>query len=351
LSADQIVVASAEFVRRMGGDPHIITVFGGSGVDAGALGQRVAAISGLPVWVRGAAGVERLILTRLTEVHGGWGLVVPLVLGGLIIFGTLLGSIADREREIYTFSALGLGPAHVGFLFLAEAGVYATVGGMGGQLLAQLVSRVAFALAERGLIQPPEINFSSTNALFALATVMVTVLISAAYPAVRASRSANPGVARTWKMPEPVGDDWTMTFPFTVSAYDITGVIGFLAEHFREHDDAGLGGFAARDVCIGRDPDAGALKLSAHVALAPFDLGVTQDFRLTAVASEIAGVEEVRIRARRVSGSPADWRRTNRVFVQELRKQFLLWRTLSAETMERYRLQTLQELGESSGQR
>ena len=136
-----------------------------------------------------------------------------------------------------------------------------------------------------------------------------------------------------------------MTFPFTVSAYDITGVVSFLAEHFRQHDDVGLGVFASQDVKISRAEDTGHLVLSARLVLAPFDLGVTQDFSLTASPSQIPGVDEVSIRAARLSGAASDWQRANRVFLQDLRKQFLLWRTLSADVVESYRMQTLQALG------
>jgi hypothetical protein len=305
----------------------------------------------LSVWARYPEGIYRLVFTRLAELAGGLALIVPVVLGGLIIFGTMLGSIADREKEIYTFSALGLAPAHVGLLFFAEAAVYAVVGGMGGQILAQFVAMVASMLAEAGLIPPPAINFSSTNALFAMAIVMATVIISAIYPAIRASRSANPGLARAWRMPPPEGDELKMVFPFTVSAYDITGVVSFLAEHFRAHDDAGLGSFAAQDVRIDRGRDSGALELHAELALAPFDLGVTQAFTLTASPSDIPGVDEVAIRASRHSGAAGDWTRANRVFLHDLRKQFLLWRTLTHEMIEQYRGRTLEALGEIEDER
>jgi hypothetical protein len=171
------------------------------------------------------------------------------------------------------------------------------------------------------------------------------VLVSAVYPAVKASRCANPGIARTWRMPQPAGDVLSMTFPFTVSAYDMSGVVSFLAEHFRHHDDAGLGSFAAQQVRLARTTEH-KVQLHAHVSLAPFDLGITQRFALTAVASEIPGVDEVRVEAVRTSGTVADWHRANRTFVAELRRQFLLWRTLSAENIEAYRLQTSVELGE-----
>jgi hypothetical protein len=42
----------------------------------------------------------------------------------------------------------------------------------------------------------------------------------------------------------------------------------------------------------------------------------------------------------------SDWKRSNKVFLRELRRQFLLWRTLATEVVESYRMETLRVLGE-----
>ena len=68
---------------------------------------------------------------------------------------------------------------------------------------------------------------------------------------------------------------------------------------------------------------------------------------MTATPSEIPGVDEVGIHCHRISGTQGDWQRTNRVFIHGLRKQFLLWRTLSEDAIENYRTRTLLELGEA----
>ena len=34
---------------------------------------------------------------------------------------------------------------------------------------------------------------------------------------------------------------------------------------------------------------------------------------------------------------PANWERFNRIFINDLRKQFLIWRALNHEAMENYR--------------
>jgi hypothetical protein len=179
------------------------------------------------------------------------------------------------------------------------------------------------------------------TAVVTIFIVMATVLISTIYPAYKASKSANPGVARTWKVPKPQGDLHEIVFPFTVSAYDMKGMVSFLREHFENHADVSLGSFAAQEAEVFRaDEQGGRLGLRARVWLAPFDLGVSQSFEMQSRPSEIEGIWEIMIRFRRLSGRPANWERFNKVFINDLRKQFLIWRALGVEAMEAYRART-----------
>ncbi len=340
---DAVAIVSAELARQLGGRVASITIYPEKGVDIQKMGDRVAAVTRLPTYVGDKGGVHRLLFTTLTEASGWRDLLIPVVLGGLIIFATMLGSVSDREKEIYAFSALGLAPPHVASLFFAEAGVYSVVGGMGGYLLGQVVSttvnRISVAFELRHL---PTMNYSSMNAIVTLLIVMGTVLISTIYPAVKASRSANPGIQRSWKIGKPARDLYDLVFPFTVSAYDITGVVSFLREHFENFSDTALGVFATSSVHSFRTSED-MLGLRAEVALAPFDLGVSQRFALLAQPSEIEGIQEIRILLRRLSGTGGDWQRANRVFISELRKQLLIWRSVAPEVMEQYRQKTLQQ--------
>jgi len=175
---------------------------------------------------------------------------------------------------------------------------------------------------------------------------MSTVVLSTIYPAVKASRSANPGIQRTWKIAEPKGNLHDLLFPFTVSEYDFTGVVSFLEEHFNNLRDASVGGFATEDCQVVRQAGNNMLGLQAHVALAPFDLGIEQDISILSRPSDVEGIDEVRVGMRRTSGAYGDWRRANRVFINELRKQFLLWRALDPSIIEQYRERTLARLSE-----
>jgi hypothetical protein len=339
---DSVVVIGTDVARDMGGEIRSLTIYPADTSTIDELSENISAVTRLPTYVGHRGGVERLIFTSLTRASGWKDLLVPVLLGGLIIFATLLGSVSDREREIYTFSSLGLAPPHVASLFFAEASVYAVVGGMGGYLLGQVVAVLLGWMSAKGWVSVPTMNYSSTNAIVTILIVMGTVLVSTIYPALKASRSANPGIQRAWKIPKPKDDLYDLVFPFTVSTYDITGVVSFLKEHFENFSDTSVGCFATNRCHIFRQADSDMLGFQADVALAPFDLGVNQRFALLSQPSDIEGIDEVRIMICRTSGTSGDWQRANRLFINDLRKQLLIWRSLPTEVMEQYRERTLE---------
>jgi hypothetical protein len=338
LPVDSTAIISTRTAQALGATLRAVHLYVSDPARAAFLADDLAAMIPFPISATREDGVYRHLLGPKLKASGAADLFFPLLLGGLVIFGAMLGSVADREREIYSFSALGLAPAHVAGLFFAEAMVYSFLGGLGGYLLAQGMVKVLTFLAGYGLVRRPEMNYSSGNAVIAILIVMGTVLLSALYPAIRASRSANPGILRAWRPPRPKGDRCDIVFPFTISDRDVEGVISFLKEHFDNFGDTGLGVFIARDTRVLR-PDKGRPILTSAVSLAPFDLGVAQTVELSTRPSEIADIDEVALVLVRQSGEPKDWERLNKLFLDDLRKQFLIWRTLSPETMESYRRQ------------
>ncbi len=340
LAPDGVVIVSAEVARQMDASLRAITIYAEDTTTATRVAEDTARLLGIPIAGTREDSVYYHRFGTTLAATGLGDLVMPIILGGLVVFGTMLGSVADREKEIYTFSALGLAPPHVASLFFAEALVFSVIGGLGGYLTAQAVLEGLKFLATLGLAVVPEINYSSTNSIITILIVMGTVMISAVYPAIKASRSANPGVMRSWQLPAPEGDVMKIVFPFTVSSYDITGVVSFLKEHFDNFKDTSLGSFLARKTRL-QLADAEPLGIDSELALAPFDLGVTQKFSLRSAPSEIPGIDEVTIRLERLSGQPKDWKRLNKILLDDLRKQFLIWRSLPEETMEQYRERTL----------
>ena len=64
---------------------------------------------------------------------------------------------------------------------------------------------------------------------------------------------------------------------------------------------------------------------------------------------DTVGIDLVAIRMTRLSGQPKDWTRLSKVFLDDMRRQFLIWRSLPQDTMETYRERTLVQLGREEG--
>jgi hypothetical protein len=210
---------------------------------------------------------------------------------------------------------------------------------MAGYMLGQGTAKLIVAM---NWLPGLNLNFSSVSAVFSTVLVMAVVLLSTLYPARKASEVATPAIERTWRTPEPVGDAWVIPLPFMVTGQQATGLNGFLGEWFRAYEEYSIGDFVTQNVETSEyETDAGkAYRIQLMAWLAPFDLGVSQQVVLDTRPTEMADVFEIRLTIHRVSGDISNWKRVNRRFLNTLRKQFLIWRTLGAEERDRYLVQT-----------
>jgi len=284
----------------------------------------------------------------LTSMSGLSNLVIPILIAAMIVLNTMLGSVYERIREIGTYSAVGLAPVHIASLFLAEAGVFAVMGAVGGYLLGQMVTKF---LIVTGLLHGLILNYSSLSAVFATIIIIITVLLSTIYPARKASQMAVPDVTRRWVLPEPKGDRWEFEFPFTVSEIEVAGLSTFLAEYFSSYHDVSLGNFYTSDTKFTAEKDSSGKYIyiiDTNVALAPFDLGVTQKVKIIMSPLGQYNFYTINLEIVRESGESSDWKRLNRRFLDGIRKQFLIWRTVSVEIKKEYDKQGKTLLGIST---
>ncbi len=323
-----------------------------------------------------------------TSIAGAGTLLIPILIAALIVLNTMLGAVFERQKEIHIFSSIGLAPNHVAMLFIAESVVYAILGAMAGYLLGQGSAKLIVAM---DWLPGLNLNFSSVSAVFSTLLVMAVVLLSTMYPARKASEVATPAIDRTWRTPEPVGDTWRIPLPFMVTGEQAVGLNGFLGEWFRAYEEYSIGDFVTQnveareyawtgaveewtgggeeertsgrvdekargtgDAAVDREPEPPvqtpdsepldssstqsprAYQIRLMAWLAPFDLGVSQQVVIDTTPTDMQDVFEIRLTIHRVSGDISNWKRVNRRFLNTLRKQFLIWRTLGAEERERY---------------
>ncbi len=294
----------------------------------------------------GLDGRRYLINTvGVASISGLGELVVPLGIAALIVLNTMLGAVYERTREIGTLNAIGLAPIHVSALFIAEAVALAIIGAVMGYLLGQTAAQV---MGSWGWLQGLELNYSSLSAVVTVGIVILLVVASALYPAHMAGKICTPGIERRWKSPIPDGDDLQMRLPFTLARMEAEGMAAFQAEFWGSHREQSIGaGFYVEELRVGRAGDQ--LRLYARVWLAPFDQGVVQETALFITPGENPAYCDIDVHLHLVMGDWDTWQRVARTFLDDLRKQFLVWRTLADEDRRFYSSQLAQWENEGTG--
>ena len=278
-------------------------------------------------------GVKLVTAGNLSSVSGAGQVAVPLAIAGLIVFNTMMGSIAERRKEIHIYTSLGLAPLHVGALFVAEAMTYGLIGTVFGYVIGQGVGTLMLNLGWLGGVT---LNYSGTSAMLTMGLILFIVLLSALVPARLASKIAAPSIERSWRVPLPKDDEIRATLPFTINKTAAEGALAFLADFFAAHQEGSIGKFSAGQVdafTIDEDPTKPTRGLKTVIWLTPFDLGVRQHLMLIVSPGEYPDIYEVQVLLQRLSGDDSNWYRMNRTFLTELRKQFLAWRSLSPQRM------------------
>jgi hypothetical protein len=249
----------------------------------------------------------------------------------------MMGSIAERKREIHVYTSLGLAPAHVGALFVAEAMTYGLIGSVFGYVIGQGVGTLLLKLGWLGEVT---LNYSGSSAMLTMGLILMIVLLSALVPARLASKLAAPSIDRTWKVPEPHDGRIVASLPFTINQTAAEGVLAYLREFFNDHREGTIGKFSSGNVeLLAANGDGSATAergLKTSVWLTPFDLGIRQNLTLKIEPGAFPEIYEVRVILDRLSGDDTSWHRMNRTFLTELRKQFLQWRSLPPARMLEY---------------
>ena len=111
---------------------------------------------------------------------------------------------------------------------------------------------------------------------------------------------------------------------------ELEGLNSFIASYFEAHHEESSSDFYIDEIDFWADE--GRFMLETMVWLAPYDLGVSE--LVTIITSPVPnedGLFAMSLLVTRVSGDVPSWNRVNRRFVNFLRKQLLIWRTLSMD--------------------
>jgi len=366
VSSESVVVLPASMVAGIPGSTlRSAAVRTESVPEARDLASDLAHRLAFPIYYGSTDGVQVLAATP-PRPRAPKSLIIPVVIAGLIIFNTMLSSIAERKREIYIYTSLGLAPIHVGFLFLAEAVTYGLMGSIFGYIAGQ---GTATAFSKLGWMGGLTLNYSGTQAILTMVTVLGVVILSSLVPAFMAGKLATPSNEMRWKVPEPENGVIRDKLPFTVTRRTANGVMAFLYEYLDAHKEGAIGTFSSDDLrafhidtddtappAEAEGPDTGEagpegseapalMGLEATVWLAPYDLGIRQRLRVLVRRMGAEEVYSMHVELERQSGQESSWRKMNRVLLSDLRKQLLGWRKLKLERMLEYIAEAKEKLG------
>jgi len=276
----------------------------------------------------------------------GWTLLlVPMVTAFFTLFNTMLGAVYERKREISAYSALGLSPLHVAFMFLAESVTYAILAAVIGYTLGIVVCslQVAFHALAPGFYP----NYSASYVLLTIGFSILAVVASTLFPSRQAARLVTPSLERKWELKtKPKGDEWTIPMPFTAAEAETKAVLIFVREYLGAHRVERAGIFAAGDVGYREwETEERRVKgLSTVVSLAPWEAAIQQEVSLNAVSPPKEEKWTFELYLKRLAGHPKIWETANRRFVDLIRKQLLLWGGLSPSEKKSY-MERASELG------
>lgn len=189
-SEDQMIFGSLSRFQTLLGKPDQLSMIEVSALCIGCPVEDIvkqirtqlpnAKVSALQQSVRARAET----VDRLTRFATAVSAVV-LLIGGLMVFTTMMGSVVERTKEIGVLRAIGLRKKQIIKELMIEVAAISTVGGLVGWIAGMLISWVILPyFSQSGL----KLEF---DPMIALGSIGVAILIGAGssiYPAIRASR-------------------------------------------------------------------------------------------------------------------------------------------------------------------
>ena len=335
--SDQIAIVPLKLGRRLGATLRGVAVRMAEGVDPATEAAGYVKRSNQTILASDAQTVTLFAALDTSKLSVAGQVAIPLLLGFIMVLGTMLGSVYERHREIFVYSSVGLSPASVSALFLAESSVYAVVGACLGYLTGQVVSKILLAT---GALSGLSLNYSAGSTVFVAVLTMLIVLVSTLFPARQAFHAAIPGSGGEDEAPsQEFGTDSVALFlPFVATPANVFGMQAYMHEFLENLQGVTVGHLAVDNLTPYVETTAGrpVPVMSFRAWVAPFDLGVSYDTQLRLTYREERDVYQYHLQALRYSGDQQNWKRLTPRFIQLLRKQLLMWRILSAEAQREY---------------
>ena len=330
-SADEVLMIDYRTSLYFNPTYSAITIRTMAPEDALRIGKELySAFVKLNIWVGASNNTYIVSLGKVAVIYGTSTQTIPIVIAAMILFNVMIGSLYERRRDVYVISTTGASPRDIMIMFLAESLTYAIISGLIGYLIAAYLMR----WASQVLAIP--VNYASGGVLTAIGVAVLVVISSALYPIRWITRLVTPSLKRRWEMPtRPSDDTWYIPLPFRYpTRHEIHGVCAYLLEFLHAHEGENVPIFAARDIKLKTFEEGAEINFTCRIA--PYELGVLQDVEIAFIKPKDVAGWTTSIKLLRRAGPRDSWERLNVKFVDEIRKQLLLWRALPTDEKDKY---------------
>ncbi len=159
-----------------------------------------------------------------------WGIVV------LNVVVTMLNSLYERRKEIEILSSVGLNPAQVSSIFVAEATITGFIAGGLGYLVG-LGFYKALAILNIGLQVHQKVSAIWSLAAIGLA---ISAVVTGAFAALQNSVVITPSLMRRWKIDRTTGgfqDPWNIDVPIKLDPGEVDVYLDYVELHLHALED------------------------------------------------------------------------------------------------------------------
>jgi putative ABC transport system permease protein len=136
-------------------------------------------------------GIKQVVEGRMEMLNHfqkfGIGIsALVMLVGGLVVLVTMMGSVRERTSEFGIFRAIGFRRKHLIQIVLLEAGIISTIAGITGYLIGLGAAKASIPIFAKSVDVAVQFNPAMAGAVLVLAVALG--LISSAYPAITAAK-------------------------------------------------------------------------------------------------------------------------------------------------------------------
>lgn len=200
-----------------------------------AFAERIALERGYQAWASTSEGVTYAGIVDYIEGKG-FPLLIPWIIVVLNIVMITLNSLFERRWEINILSSIGLNPAHISLILVAEVGLMGFMAGGLGYLLGfgvyKLMGAVGLAL---------EVH-QKVSALWLVASIMIVIaaVFVGALTALKSSIVITPSLARRWRFDKDsfaYNEPWIIKIPLKLRDEQLDDFVDFMTKALKRYED------------------------------------------------------------------------------------------------------------------